>query len=149
MPVISRSRTIGAHREVIWELIADPAHLPRWWPNVTRVEDVQAAAWTTVMSTESGRPVRADYTLLSSERPQGMTWEQELEESPFERLLKEAVTEVTLEPADGATLVELTARLELRGMSRLGAMQVNRAWKRQLDDALEGLAMITEPGEND
>ena len=49
---------------MLWELVSDPAHLPRWWPNVTRVEDVQAGAWTTVMATGSGRPVRADYTLL-------------------------------------------------------------------------------------
>jgi uncharacterized protein YndB with AHSA1/START domain len=146
VPTISRSRAIGAHHEVLWEIVADPAHLPRWWPNVTRVEDVEAGAWTTVMSTGSGRPVRADYTLLSSQRPERMTWEQELEESPFERLLKTAVTELELEPGDGDTLVRMTAQLELRGLSRLGAMQVNRAWKRQLDEALEGLAAISEPG---
>ena len=79
-----------------------------------------------------------------------MSWEQELEESPFERLLKEAVTELELEPVgDRRTIVRMTAHLELRGLSRLGAMQVNRAWKRQLDEALEGLATITEPGEDD
>jgi uncharacterized protein YndB with AHSA1/START domain len=149
VPTITRSRKIDAHHEALWDLIADPSHLPRWWPNVTRVEDVQAGAWTTVMATESGRPVRADYTLLSSQRPERMSWEQELEESPFERLLKAAVTDVELESADGQTVVHMTANLELRGLSRLGAMQVNRAWKRQFDAALAGLAAISEPGPGD
>ncbi len=147
MPTISRDRKIRAHRERLWELVADPAHLPRWWPRVTRVEDVQAGAWTTVMSSDSGRAVRADYTLLESRRPEGMSWEQELQESPFERLLKSAVTEVEFVPAGDATVVTMTAQLELRGMSRLGAMQVKRAWRSQLDGALEGLAAITEYGE--
>jgi uncharacterized protein YndB with AHSA1/START domain len=145
VPTITRSRAIGAHHEALWELVSDPAHLPRWWPKVTRVEDVQAAAWTTVMTTESGRPIRADYTLLSSQRPERMSWEQELEESPFERLLKSAVTELALEPREGgSTQVTMTAELELRGLSRLGGIQVSRAWRRQLDEALDGLAAISE-----
>jgi uncharacterized protein YndB with AHSA1/START domain len=149
MPTIVRSRAINAHRDRLWELVSEPEHLPRWWPNVTRVEDVHAAAWTTVLTTGSGRPVRADYTLLSSQRPDRMEWEQELEESPFERLLKTAITEVAFEPHEDGTLVKLTARLELRGLSRLGGMQVNRAWKRQFDAALDGLATIAEPGGGD
>ncbi len=41
VPSARRSRTIAARAEQLWELIGDPHHLPRWWPRVERVEDVE------------------------------------------------------------------------------------------------------------
>ena len=43
----SRERAVGDRR--------DPHHLPRWWPRVTRVEDVEDGAFTEVMRTAEGQ----------------------------------------------------------------------------------------------
>lgn len=146
MPTVVRTRTVGAAPQRLWEVVADPERLSEWWPNVRRVEHASHAAWTTVLHTPKGRSIRADYTLLDSERPYRLAWRQELEESPFERVLAESVTELELEPAPEGTLVRLTARLGLRGLSRFGGFQVSRATRRQLDEALEGLDGLAAGG---
>ena len=99
VPTTKRQRTIGAPPEAVWRVVGDANHLPRWWPRVRRVEAVSEAGWTKVFMTGKGRPVRADYTLLETEPPRAISWSQELEDSPFERLMDEAVTEVRLAPA--------------------------------------------------
>lgn len=141
MPVISRRRTVPAAPERLWTVLADPEQLPKWWPRVERVEDASRKAWTTVLSTpKGGKTLRADYTLVDSDHPRRLSWRQELEESPFERIFSSAVTEVELEPAgDEGTHVKITARVRLRGFARFGGFQVTRAHKRQLAAALEGL----------
>ena len=143
MPRVRRERTIEAPREEVWDLIADPHHLPRWWPAVQRVEEASPAAWTKVLATPRGKSVRADFTRLRADRPRSLAWRQEVDESPFERILREAVTEVSLEPVgELATRVELRSIQRLRGMARLGGLMVRRATARQLDDALEGLSAV-------
>ena len=145
MPVISRSRTVPAAPERLWSLVSDPERLTEWWPRVQRVEDASRKAWTTVLVTPKGRTLRADFTLLDSEHPRLLRWRQEVEESPFERILEAAVTELELKPAgDGATDVKLTQRLTLRGFSRLGGMQIRFATRRQLDGALDGLDELAQ-----
>ena len=124
----------------VWEVIADPHHLPRWWPGVVRVEDASAIAWTKVLTTDKGKTVRADYTREAAEEPHRLRWRQELLESPFERILRESTVEVGLEPDDSGTRVSLTAVRKLRGLSRLGGFMMRRATRRQLDEALDGLA---------
>ena len=146
MPTVVRTRTVAAAPQQLWDIVADPRRLPEWWPNVQRVEDASAAAWTTVLTTGKGRSLRADYTLLDDERPYRLSWRQELAESPFERILSESVTELELEPAPEGTLVRLTARVRLRGLSRFGGFQVSRATGRQLEGALEGLRAVTSGG---
>lgn len=139
MPSVRRTRTLHAAPEVVWDVVADPHHLPRWWPNTRRVEAVDAQGWTSVLATRKGKAVRADYRVLRSERPLARAWAQELDGSPFERILNESVIEVELDDDDGATRVTLVARQRLRGLSRLGGFMVRRATARQLDEALEGL----------
>ncbi len=149
MPVVSRSRTIPAAPERIWRTVADPEHLPRWWPGVERVEDASRDAWTAVLTSRKGRSLRADYTLLESDHPRRRCWRHEVDESPFERILRDAVTELELEPDGAGTRVTLTARLSPRGFSRLGGLQIRMATRRQLDgalDGLEGLAREWKPG---
>ena len=51
MPTARVSRTIAAPPEQLWRILSDPYHLPRWWPRVTRVEDVADGAFTEVMKT--------------------------------------------------------------------------------------------------
>jgi uncharacterized protein YndB with AHSA1/START domain len=145
LPVVSRDRIVPAAQERLWQAVADPECLPRWWPRVLRVEDVSESGWTTVLPGSNVRTLRADYTLLERERPRLLRWRQEVEESPFERILEGAVTDLELEPrGDGETVVRLTAELRLRGLSRLGGVQVRRATRRQLDEALAGLNALAE-----
>ena len=140
MPTVRRGRTIRASSQALWELISDPSHFPRWWPDVVRVEDATAVAWTKVLSTPKGVSVRADFTRLAAEEPRRLVWEQEIEESPFERILASNRTEVRLKPeGDAATRVELESVQHLRGYSRFGAFLFRRATKRKLDEALDGL----------
>jgi uncharacterized protein YndB with AHSA1/START domain len=137
---VKRKRTVAAAPDAVWELVSDPHHLPRWWPQVTRVEEVTGDAWTKVLRTKRGRTVRADYTRVSWRPPREIIWRQEVEESPFEAILDEAVTTIELSPAgDDETDVELTAEQELHGRYRFGGFMLRRATKRQLDEALDGL----------
>jgi uncharacterized protein YndB with AHSA1/START domain len=130
----------------LWETISDPHHLPRWWPRVSRVEDVSADAFTEVLRTASGRSVRADFTLLESDERAGrLCWAQCLEGSPFARLLKSAETELRLAEAEdaGTTQVTIELRQRLHGiLPRLGARIVRRAAVRTIEEALDGLERI-------
>jgi uncharacterized protein YndB with AHSA1/START domain len=145
VPDVTRARRVAAPRERVWELVSDPFHLPRWWPSTARVEDATALAWTSVLKTPRGKTVRADYTRTAYDAPRRIAWQQELEESPFERVFASAATSVELEEeADGATRVSLRAEERLRGRYRLGGWMVRRAARRRLDEALDGIAKATE-----
>jgi uncharacterized protein YndB with AHSA1/START domain len=134
---------IDAPVEAVWSVVSDPYHLPRWWPRVTRVEDVQGsgsrARWTAVLGTEAGRGVRADYRCISAAENRRYLWEQEVVDTPFERILRAARTEVLLRPVDAGTEVTVRIRQALRGLSRLGGPLMRRATARTLTEALSGL----------
>ena len=123
-------------------MIEDPHHLPRWWPGVRRVEGVQDDHWTNVFMTRKGRPVRADFHLLVSERPWRRCWEQEVAGTPFERVLSESIVDVLLSPVDGGTRVTISQSQKLRGYSRTGGVLLSRATRQKLDEALDGLESI-------
>jgi uncharacterized protein YndB with AHSA1/START domain len=146
MRPISRSRTLSAPPPAVWSVLSDPDHLPRWWPGVQRVEDVSDRAWTKVLVSPKGKTVRADYTLLESEAERRALWRHEVEESPFERILAESLTEIELEPAEGGTRIAVTARIRPRGWARFGTLQLRRATVRQLDSALDGLEAAVGEG---
>ena len=144
-----RSRVIAAEPNSLWEVLADPHHFPRWWPGVVRVEGVGEDRFTQVYTTKKGRAVRIDFRLRSSQPPDPpggspgrRSWEQEIPGTPFERVLREAVTEVTLEPADAGTRVTIAQRQKLRGYSRTGGWMLRRAARARLDEALDGLNRI-------
>ena len=145
MPRVSRTRLIAAPRERVWDLIADPHHLPRWWPRTVRVEDVHGAPggrrsrWTTVLGTQRGRGVRADYRCTGATEGERYAWEQEIEGTPFEKILRSATLEIRLEPDGGATALTLSGSERLRGLSRLGSPMMRRAMRRRLDEALNGV----------
>jgi uncharacterized protein YndB with AHSA1/START domain len=145
---VARSRTLDAPPTSVWRVVSDPYRLPAWWPLVQRVEEVSPEAWTKVLTSPKGKAVRADYTLLESEPERRLVWRQEVEETPFERLMSEAITEIGLEPrSDDTTEVRLTARMRLRGFARLGGFQFRRATARRLEDALDGLEAVVAPEE--
>jgi uncharacterized protein YndB with AHSA1/START domain len=139
MPTARRSRTIAAAPEQVWKTVADPHHLPRWWPRVERVEAVRGDAFTEVLGTDRGQSVRADFKVLESRAPERRAWEQELVGTPFERVFAAARTEVTLAPDGEGTRVTLVVHQRLRGAARLGGWVVLRATGRVLDQALAAL----------
>jgi uncharacterized protein YndB with AHSA1/START domain len=146
VPEVTRSRTVRAPRDRVWQLVSDPYHLPRWWPATARVEDATDDAWTSVLRTPKGATVRADFTRVEIVPPRRIAWRQELEESPFERVFSSAVTEIELEPqGEEATRVALTTVERLRGRYRLGGWLVRRAARRRLDEALEGVERAVAP----
>jgi uncharacterized protein YndB with AHSA1/START domain len=137
-----RSRFVQATQQEVWDLIADPHHMPRWWPGVERMEDVQPDRFTQVFKTKRGRPVRIDFQVVESEPPWARAWRQEIPGTPFERVLNESVIQVRLEPVEGGTEVTIEQQQRLRGYSRTGGFLLNRATRTKLDEALEGLARI-------
>jgi uncharacterized protein YndB with AHSA1/START domain len=146
MPRVTRRRTVDAPIADVWKLVSDPYALPRWWPRVSRVEDVDArqggrrGQWTKVLETQHGRGVRADYRCVSSAEPERYVWEQQLEGSPFAKHLKDSRVEIELHPAgEAGTRVVLTSSQTMRGMSRLGGWMMRKGQRDILDSALGGL----------
>ena len=145
MPTARRSRTVAAPRERVWDVVADPHHLPRWWPRVKRVEAVTREHFTEVLATEDGRSLRADFRVVESHAPERRAWEQELEGTPFERVFAASSTEVKLLPDGDGTRVTLVMRQQLRGSARMGGFMVRRATGRVLDEALQALEALHGP----
>ena len=142
MPRVRRSAVIAATPEQVWRTVCDPHHLPRWWPRVQRVEGVAGKQFTEVLTTDSGKVIRADFRVVESRAPELRAWEQELAGSPFERVFAAARTEVALAPEGSGTRVTLVVRLRLRGAGRLGGWVVRRATARVLDEALGALEAL-------
>jgi uncharacterized protein YndB with AHSA1/START domain len=150
---VARRRTIAAPAGALWEVIADPYHLPRWWPRTQRVENVSTEAgpgpsWTQVLETKDGRGIRADYHCTEAAVGARYAFEQTVEGTPFERFLRGARTEIRLEPRDGETKVILLSERRLRGLSRLGSPMMRRATGRMLSEALAGLERAATGGES-
>jgi uncharacterized protein YndB with AHSA1/START domain len=95
VPTTRRTRTLAAPAQDVWQLIADPHHLPRWWPRVARVEEVQPDAFTKVLASPRGRFVRADFRVVAhDEQALLLRWSQQVQNTPFARLLVSAETEL-------------------------------------------------------
>jgi uncharacterized protein YndB with AHSA1/START domain len=145
MPRVTRRRTIAAPIDEVWSLVSDPYSLPRWWPKVGRVENVEAKSagrrsqWTKVLETAEGRGVRADFRCLSSAENERYVWEQQLEGSPFAKHLRSSSVEIKLRAKDGGTDVSLASKQVLRGMSRLGSLLMRHGQGAILDEALNGI----------
>jgi uncharacterized protein YndB with AHSA1/START domain len=146
MPTVTRARTLSASPEEVWSVVSDPERLPGWWPGVRRVEDVGAGAWTTVMESARGKTLRADYSRLGAEPGRRISWRHEVDESPFERILAESVTEIELDGEERGTRVKLTLRHRPRGWARFGWFQLRGAAVRQAEGALDGLAEVLGEG---
>jgi carbon monoxide dehydrogenase subunit G len=144
----TRTRVLEAPLSDVWKVIEDPHQMPRWWPGVERMEGVDEERFTQVFKSRRRRTVRADFRLLSSEPPGGeyagghRAWTQEVEGTPFEPVLHESITEVTVEPENEATRVTIAQRQRLRGYSKAGALAMRSATAKRLDEALDGLARI-------
>lgn len=144
----SRSRVVAASVAEVWKVIEDPFSMPRWWPNVERMEGVEEDRFTQVFKTKRRRTVRADFRVLASEAPGGgypsghRSWSQEVVGTPFEPVLHESITEIVAEPDERGTKITLAQRQRLRGYSKTGALAMRSATAKRLEQALEGLARI-------
>ena len=98
---VRRSRTVAAPLDDVWQIVRDPYHLPRWWPRTQRVEGVSSGGWTSVLVTDKGRSVRADYRVELTKSGERRRWSQEVAGTPFEKLFREVVYEIALAPAVG------------------------------------------------
>jgi uncharacterized protein YndB with AHSA1/START domain len=166
MPTARVSRTIAAPREQLWQILSDPYHLPRWWPRVTRVEDVADGAFTEVMKTRAGKTVRADFDVVGSDERSGtVVWEQRLDGTPFAGVLSSSETEVRVAAATGGSVgglaaptgcssevtIEMRQELSNRPIAALGRRRmpsmagrmVRRAATRTIQEALDGLERIS------
>lgn len=143
---VTRDRVLQAPASELWEVVGDPFHLPRWWPRVQRVEGFDGESFTQILSTSKGKGVRADFRLLESEQERLMRWEQELANTPFEKVLKSAHTEIRLEEQGAGTLVTLTQSHSFKGkMAAFGARKMKGVSEETLENALTQLAQIVEP----
>ena len=143
--IVTRSRTLAAPPEAVWSVVGDPKRLARWWPRVERVKSVSADGWTTVLRSSRGRPVRADWRLAEEERGVRRAWAQELDGTPFAKVLRERLVGARLDAADGGTKVTLEIRQRGRGWSRFGGVLLRRAAGKELDAALDGLERVLQP----
>jgi uncharacterized protein YndB with AHSA1/START domain len=147
VPTAQRTRTIAASPRELWDVLGDPHHLPRWWPRVSRVESVEKDAFTEVLMGGKGKMVRADFKLLDAVDSQRIVWAQQVENTPFARILTSAETEISLADADmsdgPATVVTIELRQTLHGfLARLGSHLVRRAAGSTIEEALDGLERI-------
>lgn len=179
MPTVTRTRTIEASPQDVWGVLSDPHHLPRWWPRVTRVEAVEPEgtpaseaqpnhnggqagvprAFTEVLTSAKGKIVRADFQVLDAVAMQRIVWAQEVENTPFAKVLRSAETEIGLAEAPSAhgacTEVTIELRQELQGfmpksghsswisgVSRFGSPLVRRAALATVEEAMDGLERI-------
>ncbi len=128
-------------------MLGDPHHLPRWWPRVSRVEAVGDDAFTEVLMSPRGKTVRADFKLGEAPGPWRIVWSQQIENTPFARVLSSAETEMSIADGHGGegplTEVTIEMRQTTHGfLARLGGYLVRRAAASTIDEALDGLERI-------
>ena len=145
--VVRRERVVPAALDEVWRIVSDPERLPAWWPGVTRVEEATEDAWTTVLASPKGKSVRIDYSRVEAERERRLVWRQEVEESPFERILASATTEVSLALEPHGTRVTVSLDQRPRGWARFAPLQFRAAGRRQVRGAVEGLVSVFGSGE--
>ena len=140
--IVTRSRTLAVAPERVWAVVGEPRALARWWPRVERVKAITPEGWTTVLRSDRGRAVRADWRLEEQEARRRRAWSQELEGTPFAKVLAERRVEVLLEEAGEGTRVTLELRQRGRGMARFGRFMLRRAARRELTAALDRLGDV-------
>jgi uncharacterized protein YndB with AHSA1/START domain len=140
--IVRRDTLVPRPPDEVWRVVSDPRQLPRWWPGVARVEDATPQAWTTVLTSPKGKSVRADFSRVGAEEPSRLVWRQEVEETPFERILASATTTLELQGAEDGTLVSIALDQRPRGWARFAPLQFRAAGRRQVEGALEGLEAL-------
>ena len=107
--------------------------------DVRKVQGESRSRWTTVLATERGTGVRVDYRCTGATTRERYVWEQDIEGTPFAKILRSAALEIHLQGRNGTTVVTLAGIEKLRGLSRLGSPMMRRAIGRRLTEALDGI----------
>ena len=107
--------------------------------DVRHVPTGRRSRWTTVLGTRRGTGVRVDHHCTGATEGERYAWAQEIDGTPFEKVLRSATLEIRLERRDGDTVVTLVGDDRLRGLSRLGSPMMRRAMRRRLEEALDGI----------
>jgi uncharacterized protein YndB with AHSA1/START domain len=144
---VVRSRVLRAPVPDVWRVLEDPYSLPRWWPLVRRVEAVHDGGWTMVLGKPGGRGVRADQRLEASEPERLRRWALVVPGSPFQRIVGASAVEARLARAGDGSELALELHQRPRGLARFGWFMLRRAGRRQLDEALEGMARAVDAPE--
>ncbi|MGX6446960.1 SRPBCC family protein [Patulibacter sp. S7RM1-6] len=90
------TRVLDAAPEDVWTQIADGARVATWWPAAERAEDVRGGRFTLVLRSSRGVPVRTDWRVAASRRPERQRWEQELAGTPFAGTLRRSAVELRI-----------------------------------------------------
>ena len=109
--------------------------------------DPEGQRWTQVLETRDGRGIRADYRCTAAATGERYAFEQLLENTPFERILRKEETEIRLTPQGEETEVTMTIERRLRGLSRFGSPMMRRAVGRTVAEALSGLERALAAGD--
>lgn len=139
---ITRSATLPVASAELWETVSEVKALSRWWPRVERVEVGEPGAFTQVMRTPKGKTVRADYVLTELDPPRLLRMEQEVEDTPFARVLISSELTIELVERGEQTEVILSQDQVLKGSSRFGGFMLKGATRDTLDEALKSLAAL-------
>ena len=134
---------LAAPQAQVWRQVSDPFELANWWPRVVRVETHAKDSFTEILTTDKGRDVRADFRVVDSRPPHHWSFVQELDDTPFEAVLRSARTTISLEAeGDQSTSLSITVERKLRGLGRFGGPMMACASKKQLAHAMERLGEI-------
>jgi uncharacterized protein YndB with AHSA1/START domain len=134
------SRTLDVSADDVWPLVSDGTRVAGWWPMVERAEDVRGGRFTLVLRSSRGVPVRTDWRVTASRRPELQRWEQELQGTPFQKALQRSAVEVRLERTDhGGCRVSVAVERTLVSRGAIAGLLGRRAAKRQAGDALARL----------
>lgn len=144
MPRVRRRRLIAAPQAEVWRTVGNPEGLPGWWPRVVRVEGISGSGdrFTEVLRTDSGRDLRADFTVLEREKPVRWRFAQEIGDDPFSKVLSRSEMLVELAGEGDGTVVTVELDRSLRGMARLGGFLFRGAQRRHIEAALDSLEEI-------
>lgn len=127
------------------------------------MEAVEEGAFTEVLMSAKGKIVRADFKLVDTPEPWRIVWSQQVENTPFERVLKSAQTDIRIADGHGShgplTVVTIELRQTLQGFrggslyklwytgfARFGSPLVLRAATATVVEALDGLERIAGGG---
>ena len=139
-PCSARDRRPSADR--VWELVADPHNLPRWWPETVRVEDVagiarRASAAASRRSSRRARDAASAPTSAAPARPpaSGSSGSRRSTARRSRASCAAPMLELRLDAEERiGSRVTLEAPSALRGLSRLGAPMMRGRDRAPLDD---------------
>jgi uncharacterized protein YndB with AHSA1/START domain len=125
--VIEASRVLLAPREDVWALLAEPYHLPDWWPGYTGVEPdrrglAEGARWTVMRSRAPG--------LLRRPRGSGII------------VIRRVVPATELAWHDVRQGIEAGVRLDDKGRDTLATAYVDGPYWRLLAEGARGLPRL-------